>query len=73
MRAISSDLLPCAFSCLVSSDRIPFCFRFRSGTDDQNFVDFVGWLLKVKPEERPTAQEAMDHPWLTQSVYDWPE
>ena len=44
-----------------------------AGTDDENFVDFVAWLLKVKPEERPTAQEAMAHPWLTQSVYDWPE
>ena len=47
--------------------------RKRLGTDDKNFIEFVGWLLKVKPEERPTAAEAMNHPWLTQSKYEWPE
>ena len=70
MRATASVLLPSRVSRFFGLDSFP---RVYSGTDDQNFIDFVGWLLKVKPEERPTAQEAMDHPWLTQSVYDWPE
>jgi len=31
---------------------------------DAGFVDFVAWLLTQDPEARPTAQEALTHPWL---------
>jgi len=32
---------------------------------DAAFVDFVRWLLEVDPMKRPTAKEALSHPWLT--------
>lgn len=39
--------------------------RHRLPTGDQGFVDFVGYLLQVHPENRPSASEALKHPWLT--------
>ena len=39
------------------------------GTEDDMFVDFVRWLLEVDPLKRPTAKQAMNHPWLTKSKY----
>ena len=38
--------------------------RFRSHVDDEEFLDFCAWLLKVDPNERPTAEEALQHPWF---------
>jgi serine/threonine protein kinase len=38
--------------------------------DDQHFVDFVRWLLEVDPLKRPTAKEALTHPWLTECQYE---
>ena len=38
--------------------------------DDPYFVDFVRWLLEVDPLKRPTAKEAMKHPWLAEKVYE---
>ena len=38
--------------------------------DDQHFVDFVRWLLEVDPMKRPTAKEALTHPWLTECQYE---
>lgn len=38
--------------------------------DDQYFVDFVRWLLEVDPLKRPTAKEALQHPWLTECTYE---
>lgn len=32
---------------------------------DQGFVDFVGYLLQVNPANRPTAADALKHPWLS--------
>ncbi|KAH7434993.1 hypothetical protein KP509_06G044100 [Ceratopteris richardii] len=40
--------------------------RHRLPAGDQGFVDFVGYLLQVNPENRPSASEALKHPWLTQ-------
>lgn len=37
--------------------------------DDQAFVDFIRQLLELDPDKRPTAKEAMEHPWLTKSKY----
>lgn len=31
---------------------------------DSNFLDFIGKLLKIDPNERFTAAEALAHPWL---------
>ena len=33
---------------------------------DPYFLDFVRWLLEVDPFKRPTAKEALQHPWLTE-------
>ena len=31
-----------------------------------NCKDFISKLLTYKPEERPTAGEALEHPWITE-------
>ena len=36
---------------------------------DAYFLDFVRWLLEIDPLRRPTAKEALQHPWLTEQVY----
>ena len=30
----------------------------------QIFTDFVGRLLTIDPDSRPTAEEALNHPWM---------
>jgi serine/threonine protein kinase len=42
----------------------------RMKCEDQHFVDFVRWLLEVDPLKRPTAKEALTHPWLTECQYE---
>ena len=37
--------------------------------EDKHFLDFVRWLLEVDPLKRPTAKEALTHPWLTECTY----
>ncbi|KAK4749088.1 hypothetical protein SAY87_026537 [Trapa incisa] len=39
--------------------------RHRLPMGDQGFVDFVSHLLEINPEKRPTALEALKHPWLS--------
>ena len=41
----------------------------RMACDDEQFVDFVRWLLEIDPMKRPTAKEALNHPWLSESKY----
>ncbi|KAG8651457.1 hypothetical protein MANES_07G130000v8 [Manihot esculenta] len=36
-------------------------------TYDDGFIDFVRTLLEVNPLRRPTAREALEHPWLSYS------
>ncbi|KAJ9175894.1 hypothetical protein P3X46_014400 [Hevea brasiliensis] len=36
-------------------------------TYDAGFIDFVRSLLEVNPLRRPTAREALEHPWLSYS------
>ena len=39
--------------------------------DDENralFIDFVRKLLTIDPDKRPTAAEALDHPWIKSSL-----
>ena len=38
-------------------------------TDDELFVDFIRWLLEIDPLKRPSAKQAMTHPWLMESKY----
>jgi len=32
---------------------------------DSEFVDFLSYLLQINPRRRPTADEALQHPWLS--------
>ena len=43
--------------------------KCRLKTDDMYFLDFVKSLLQIDPAKRPTAKEAMNHPWFTEAVY----
>lgn len=43
--------------------------KARVKSDDAYFLDFVRWLLEIDPTKRPSAKEAMQHPWLTECVY----
>lgn len=38
--------------------------RHRVPLGDEGFVDFLSYLLTPDPGERPTAEEALAHPWL---------
>ena len=46
--------------------------RQRLHTDDEGFISFVGSLLRVSPDDRPTAEEALQHPWIVNDPYGWP-
>ncbi|XP_071732756.1 uncharacterized protein [Rutidosis leptorrhynchoides] len=35
---------------------------------DTLFLDFVKSLLEINPQKRPTASEALQHPWLSSSI-----
>ncbi|KAJ9141596.1 hypothetical protein P3X46_032111 [Hevea brasiliensis] len=39
--------------------------RHRLPMGDQGFVDFVAHLLEINPKKRPSASEALKHPWLS--------
>ncbi|XP_077236227.1 uncharacterized protein LOC143877848 [Tasmannia lanceolata] len=39
--------------------------RHRLPMGDQGFIDFVAHLLEINPKKRPTAAEALKHPWLS--------
>ncbi len=43
--------------------------KHRLKCDDPYFVDFVRWLLEIDPTKRPSAKEALQHPWLTECNY----
>ncbi|XP_022859091.1 SRSF protein kinase 1 [Olea europaea var. sylvestris] len=34
---------------------------------DSGFVEFVRYLLETNPKRRPTARQALEHSWLSQS------
>lgn len=38
--------------------------RHRLPMGDQGFIDFVSYLLEINPNKRPSAAEALKHPWL---------
>lgn len=39
--------------------------RHRLPMGDQGFIDFVGHLLDINPHRRPSASQALKHPWLS--------
>ncbi|XVF53733.1 hypothetical protein PTKIN_Ptkin05aG0122500 [Pterospermum kingtungense] len=39
--------------------------RHRLPMGDQGFIDFVAHLLEVNPKKRPSATDALKHPWLS--------
>uniref|UniRef100_A0A7N1A7G1 Protein kinase domain-containing protein n=1 Tax=Kalanchoe fedtschenkoi TaxID=63787 RepID=A0A7N1A7G1_KALFE len=39
--------------------------RHRLPMGDQGFIDFVAYLLEINPKKRPSASEALTHPWLS--------
>jgi len=41
----------------------------RMRTEDTEFVDFLATLLRLDPDERPSASEALSHPFLTPGRY----
>lgn len=43
--------------------------RQRMRTDDELFVQFLTDLLKIDPDDRPTATMALQHPWLQPGRY----
>eukprot|EP00440_Ansanella_granifera_P034424 gb/GFBE01037343.1/.p1 GENE.gb/GFBE01037343.1/~~gb/GFBE01037343.1/.p1 ORF type:complete len:304 (+),score=57.12 gb/GFBE01037343.1/:1-912(+) len=43
--------------------------RQRMRTDDEVFLDFLAYLLQVDPALRPSAAEALKHPWLSPGRY----
>lgn len=45
------------------------CLRQRMRTDSEEFLDFLTQLLQLDPAQRPTAAQAMEHPWLSKCRY----
>jgi dual specificity tyrosine-phosphorylation-regulated kinase 2/3/4 len=41
--------------------------RHRVPCADEGFLDFLSYLLTPDPEARPSAGEALGHPWLRQA------
>ncbi|GLJ44721.1 hypothetical protein SUGI_0940390 [Cryptomeria japonica] len=39
--------------------------RHRLPTGDVGFLEFVGYLLQINPLHRPSAREALNHPWIS--------
>ena len=43
--------------------------KARLRTDDAMFLDFIRCLLDVDKDRRPSAKEALSHPWITECKY----
>ncbi|OIW03375.1 hypothetical protein TanjilG_31822 [Lupinus angustifolius] len=39
--------------------------RHRLPMGDQGFIDFISHLLEINPKKRPSASDALKHPWLS--------
>ena len=49
------------------SERLGFKASIELSNEEIMFVDFIRTLLTIDPNERPTATEALQHPWILQS------
>lgn len=54
-------------NCSVMSPE-PTNLRKQLRCSDKGFLDFVASLLTLDPEKRPTAAQALKHPWLQQEL-----
>ena len=41
------------------------------GPVDKDCIDFIESLLVVDPDKRPTAEEALEHPWLREKSHSF--
>ena len=57
----STDLILSAFTILSA-------LKFLQDKKRAQFVDFVSKLLTIDPDSRPSAAEALNHPWITSSL-----
>lgn len=44
--------------------------KHRLRTDDTFFLDFIRSLLHIDPNRRPSAEEALEHPWIKKMKYE---
>jgi serine/threonine protein kinase len=60
--------------CTQETDQLEYLIPEESSLEqhlqitDIMFIDFVSYLLNVNPKRRPTARQALKHPWLS---YDY--
>nr|CAB3498412.1 unnamed protein product [Digitaria exilis] len=66
-----NQVLSLHFFVLQESNRLEYLIpkktslRHRLPMADQGFIEFVAYLLEVNPKKRPSASEALKHPWLS--------
>jgi serine/threonine protein kinase len=59
------------FFCNQETDQLEYLVPEKSSLrrhlrcPDPQFVDFLSYLLQINPRKRPTASEALEHPWLS--------
>jgi serine/threonine protein kinase len=57
--------------CVQETDQLEYIIpessllEHRLQVTDIGFIDFVTSLLEINPKRRPTAAEALEHPWLS--------
>jgi serine/threonine protein kinase len=52
---------PCRYELLLPKHT---SLRYRVPAADEGFLDFLSYLLTPDPSARPSASEALQHPWL---------
>lgn len=65
-QVLSVDLGDFKFPSLIPSEEfnLPNVTPFLLGEDKRLFLDFARKMLRWEPEERPTAKELYNDPWL---------
>jgi serine/threonine protein kinase len=44
--------------------------RSRIQSDNKNFLDFISKCLKIDPSQRMTASKALNHPFITETIFE---